>query len=69
MTEVEPFGGLNLVDIKDLVVVNKMRPKIPVEQWGQGLVKLLTNCWAERAGDRPGVKEIKRIVEEMLFDD
>ena len=56
-TQCEPFEGLELEEIKEIVVGNKERLEIPAE-FSSNLCELLQGCWEELPEDRLGFNEI-----------
>lgn len=61
----KPYDGLEGDDVKELVSLKHLRPKIPKE-WPSQLRKLLKCGWAKRTEDRPTMGQMKDILEKML---
>jgi serine/threonine protein kinase len=62
-----PFEGYDDKGIKNLIVIEKMRLKIP-KYSETNLAKLIRRCWSENPVHRPDFKEILSMLDKVTFN-
>ena len=57
MMEEIPFKGLDLKQLKKIIVTEKIRPKI-LRRFEDGLGQVVKLCWQPEAANRPSFKQV-----------
>ena len=64
---IEPFGGLPMDKLSEVVGKKNLRPKLS-EDYPQDIVDLINSCWSDEILNRPTSEKLIEIVEELIME-